>query len=138
MAFSQKSHLENVLAFHQKFGVPVGARPAQLPAEDFLYRVAFMHEELNELMLAYLQGDLAKQVDALLDLEYVLLGTALWMGLAPIWAQAHAEVHRANMAKEKAQTKAESFAATGRWHKFDVIKPPGWTAPDLDGILNRW
>lgn len=130
--------LENVLKFHQKFGVPVGERPTQLSQEDFIYRVAFMHEELNELMAAYLQGNLAKQVDALLDLEYVLLGTALWMGLAPIWDQAHDEVQRANMAKMPALTKEQSFMETGRGHKMDVIKPQGWRSPDIEGILNRW
>ena len=129
------THLEDVLEFHRKFGVPVGDAPRELLPEDLLFRVAFMHEELNEFMTAYLQGNLTAQTDALLDLEYVLHGTALWMGLGSIWDQLHAEVHRANMAKAPALTAGASAAGTGRGHRHDVVKPPGWAPPDLDKIL---
>lgn len=130
------SHLENVRAFHLKFNVPVAPSPTALPPDAFLFRLAFLHEELNELATAYLQGDLAKQADALIDLEYVLHGTALWMGLGELWDELHAEVHAANMRKEPARTAATSATNRGRGHQFDVVKPPGWAPPDLAKILN--
>lgn len=133
----KKTHLENVADFHRRFGVPIHDRPRELEPADLLFRVAFMHEELNEFMLAYLQGDLVKQADALLDLEYVLHGTALWMGLGRLWDELHDEVHAANMRKAPAVTAAASAKNRGRGHRFDVIKPTGWVGPDLAVILRR-
>ncbi len=130
-----RHHIENVAEFSEKFDVPIGVDAHELHSIDLIYRVAFMHEELNEFLCAYLQGDLVKQADALLDLEYVLHGTALWMGLGPIWNDLHLEVHRANMTKEKAVSKEASVAGTGRGHQFDVTKPAGWTPPDLLSII---
>ena len=131
----KKTHLEAVADFHLKFGVPINKRPRELEPADLIFRVAFMHEELNEFMTAYLQGDLVKQADALIDLEYVLHGTALWMGLGPIWDELHAEVHAANMRKAPAVTKEASAQNRGRGHRFDVIKPAGWVGPDLGRII---
>ncbi len=132
-----KSHLENVAEFNQRFGVPIGDRPRELEPADLIFRVAFMQEELNEFLRAYLQADIVKQADALIDLEYVLLGTALWMGLGSVWDQLHDEVHRANMRKAPAVTKEASAENRGRGHRFDVIKPAGWVGPDITAILRR-
>lgn len=130
-------HINNVEDFHMKFDVPINTRPCQLSREDFEFRRKFLQEELDELVEAFNEGNLEKQADALIDLEYVLLGTALWMGLGQIWSELHAEVHSANMAKEKSWSAEVSAANTGRAHKFDVIKPKGWTPPDLKSIIDK-
>ena len=63
--------------------------------------------------------------DGLADLDYVVEGTRLEMGIdgGPIAA----EVHRANMSKV-----GGPVAENGK-----RLKPPGWTPPDIAGELRR-
>lgn len=122
--------LWNVFQFQEKFGVPMPSEPTW-PGDDVAsFRFKFLREELRELEEAYERRDMKAFLDALVDLEYVLKGTVSMFGLHKVWPEAWAEVQRANMAKQRAKSVAESAAATGRASKFDVIKPPGWIAPD--------
>lgn len=119
--------LQYVMQFHRKFSLPMPPGPTPLPRDLFEFRVAFMIEEINELKEAYEKGDLPKQLDALVDLVYVALGTALMMGF---WhfTEAFRRVHEANMRKVKGDGKS------GRHPTMDVIKPAGWSAPQLDDL----
>lgn len=117
---------EYVKDFHEKFSVPVRRKPASLPADEFEFRHKFMQEELDEFERAWNDGDLTKQFDALLDLQYVVLGTALMMGLLPrTWFDGFMAVHGANMQKRR----AADLGIEGR-HAYDVRKPPGWVPPE--------
>lgn len=124
---------EDVGEFHAKFGLANvnedGVKPRLISQELIDFRVKFLQEELDELKAAYEANDLAKIADSLVDLVYVALGTAHLHGLP--WGQLWAEVQRANMAKERA-LRAEDSA---RGSTYDVIKPQGWTPPDIDGVL---
>lgn len=66
--------------------------------------------------------DLPAFIDALLDLEYVILGTHVSCGVdpQPIWEA----VHASNMAKQPADDKFSK-----------IVKPAGWVAPDIAGAL---
>lgn len=98
--------------------------------------------------------DLAKIADALVDLAYVTLGTAHVHRLP--WAELFAEVQRANVTKERCgidhryegdgvsaceHLNPDGLCGADRWaHSLrgsahDVIKPRGWTAPDIIGVL---
>lgn len=123
----------DVWAFHTKFGVPAPETPQLMSAEDFDFRFKFLQEELKELHDAYSEQDLAKAADALIDLVYVALGTAIWMGLP--WQLLWDEVQAANMAKTRAPSASASLDSTGRGHQFDVIKPAGWTPPRIEEAL---
>lgn len=119
----ESKFVADVRAFHEKFGVPVGAKPALLTADAWKFRENFLIEELSETRAAHARGDLAEFADGLVDLIYVAVGTALWAGLD---LDAHwAEVQRANMAKETGGTR----------HKHDIRKPPGWVGPDHLKVL---
>ena len=120
------NHMDGVRQFSERFGVPIEDRPSLLDDELFLYRLQFLHEELNELLQAHRTGDLTKAVDALLDLEYVLHGTAIMMGLNRRWHDLWTTVHLANMAK----IPTPSVFGSKRKSKFDVIKPPNWKSPE--------
>lgn len=122
----KKDHMEGVVEFGEKFGVPMADRPTMLDTELFLYRLQFLHEELHELLQAFRAGDLVRAVDALLDLEYVLHGTGAMMGVSRIWHELWLVVHAANMSK----TPALSATASKRQNRFDIIKPPGWRGPE--------
>jgi predicted HAD superfamily Cof-like phosphohydrolase len=65
--------------------------PTLLTNEETTFRAILMSEELNEFHTAALEKDLASMADALGDLVYVALGTAVKMGLPfdPIWEIIH-------------------------------------------------
>ena len=95
------------------------------------YRVGFLHEELDELCLSYEDSDLEGCADALIDLVYVAMGTALMMGLP--WEKLWNEVQRANMAKRLAKPDGSD---SKRGSPLDVVKPPGWVGPDHSAALS--
>lgn len=126
------SEFRDVYTFHQKFGLlPTPATPHFLDQETLAFRLKFMREELDEFIEGHTTGNMADTGDALVDLVYVALGTAVMMGLPfdEMWA----EVQRANMTKERCTDPADSK----RGSALDVIKPPGWTPPQHDVILKR-
>ena len=72
--------------------------------------------------------DMLEVVDALVDIEVINIGTALTYGIN-IDAGFNI-VHESNMAKVNPQT--------GRMDKNEfgkIIKPAGWVAPDLSGLI---
>lgn len=116
----------DVRAFHEAL-VPdqVADRPT-MPTERIReLRLALIEEEFDELKKAIAARDLVAVADAIADLLYVTYGTAVACGIdiAPIWR----EVHRSNMAKEGGPTRADG----------KILKPEGWTAPDVRGELIR-
>lgn len=111
--------------FHEKFQPDLKSEiPRQMPADLAEYRMGFLDEELQEYKDAYAAGDLAKQMDALVDLMYVLLGNALISGFP--FPKAWEIVHAANMKKARAAKPEQSK----RGSAFDVYKPEGWESPD--------
>jgi hypothetical protein len=103
----------------------------RLPDDQVWGRVQMMIEELREFAEAVRDGDLEKQADSLVDLDYFLLGTAAMMGLP--YDALFAEVHRANMGKVLCASAEES----ARLNKLDCKKPEGWRPPDIAGVLER-
>jgi predicted HAD superfamily Cof-like phosphohydrolase len=129
--------INDVLEFHQKFGLPLGDRDeltASLSAIAF--RLKFLQEELNELQVALLAGDRVKAFDALLDLVYVAHGTALWLGIDPAqWEAGERHVQRCNLTKER----APNAFASKRGSAYDVIKPAGFVGPEAQlAVILTW
>lgn len=146
--------LQDVKAFHEKFGLLVSDRPVHLTKRKLKERVEFLLEELEEFAegcglgiaehesgeglavyerpdpttgTGHCPQDMAAQADALVDLVYVALGTAVMLGLP--WNALWDDVHRANMAKER--------GVTHRGHAVDVTKPAGWQPPMTHLILQE-
>lgn len=126
------SDLERVREFHRKFGLPLGDYPHLLSDQDVAFRIARLDEEVNEFIDAVYSDDLSEAADALVDLVYIALGTALWMGLP--WEELFAEVHRVNMQKVRVDTASESRFN----HVADIAKPPGWKGPKIREILAKF
>jgi predicted HAD superfamily Cof-like phosphohydrolase len=120
------SNIEDVEEFHFKFGIEVPSEPAQLTTDVAQFRIKFMQEELDEYVLATAQGDVEGQIDALVDLVYVALGTSDLQGFN--WQAHWNEVQRANMSKVRAENADDPRSK--RKHAIDVVKPEGWTGPD--------
>lgn len=116
--------------FHTKFGFEQ-RKPGEVPNQALIaFRVKFLVEELTELTKALNRRDMAKTLDALVDLTYVAVGTAWMLGLP--FASAWREVHDANMNKVRATSESESI----RGGLLDVIKPPGWKRPDISALID--
>lgn len=140
------SELDDVRRFHERFDLPHRDRPGLLPRQRLAERANFMLEELIEFAAAAglaLADDedgetrfevstepqsLAGQADALVDIVYVALGTAVQLGLTSVWHRLWDDVQRANLAKVR--------GASDRAHT-DVVKPPGWMPPRTDDILRH-
>ena len=122
---------QDVIAFHQRFGVPTASEPSFLNPEAYQFRLKFMQEELDEFMLSHSSGDMHGAADALVDLAYVVHGTAHMMGLP--WPRLWAEVQRANMDKVRATDATQSKRGTS----LDVVKPDGWKGPDHSPALGN-
>lgn len=119
----------DIVEFHEKFGLKRPTAPRNLDDETLAFRIKFLQEELDEYIKASGEEDLAGQFDALIDLVYVALGTAYLQGFP--WKKGWDEVQRANLSKVRASSASQSKRGTS----LDVIKPPGWTPPDIAGIL---
>lgn len=140
------NRLAAVEAFHDKFEIGYRGVP-RLPTHDLrMFRLRFLGEELRELgdalgvdvrieyepvvPVTALQIDgtqrLSRALDALCDLDYVLLGTVSLLGFSAVYDEGFARVHTANMAKVRGLKPGRAFS-DARW---DVTKPPGWRAPD--------
>lgn len=116
----------DVLAFHRKFCSDlIGTTPAEPDPTAIHIRKELIREEINELFDAMTDGDLPGIADGIADAIYVLIGAAVTYGvdLRPVWDA----VHRANMAK----------TGGGRREDGKILKPRGWIAPDIKGILEH-
>lgn len=136
--------------FHQKFGLEYSGKPRMLEPDLFKFRLGFMMEELKEYedeqpkLVDGLTGGtngepdhrqiahgLEQQLDALVDLCYVALGTAYLQFGANVFDEAWKRVQKANMAKVRAEKKEDSK----RNSTYDVVKPQGWLPPDHHDLV---
>lgn len=137
-----KTHMEDIADFHRKFDLAYDGKPRLLPKDLSDFRIGFKEEELREYRDATHVGHLEitghhtpdvgmitscleDQLDGLVDMVYVILGTAYLHGYEMRWQEAWDRVHRANMAKVRATEASQS--ARGSTH--DVVKPKGWEKP---------
>lgn len=146
----------NVTEFHKKFGINYEGKPRALDFETLQFRLKFMREELREyedhMDKALFELDkltrapqfqtgefafdeanfvhhLSQALDALVDLEYVVLGTGHLHGFDMI--EAHARVHRANMAKARNPEAADDV----QQRKMKIVKPEGWEPPRHEDLV---
>ena len=129
------------------FGCPNPTVPSVPPDDRLKLRLKLIAEEFLELLEAsgysttisdgdglmdtveygggFRKHNLVKMADALADLDYVIEGMRLECGIdgEPIAT----EVNRSNMAKVGATQREDG----------KILKPPGWTPPDIAGELRK-
>lgn len=115
----------DVEEFQCKFGMLVHDKPTRLTKRKLEERADFLFEELTEFAEGIDEDDICQQADALIDIVYVALGTAISMGLP--WQQLWDDVHCANMRKVRGRAK--------RGAEVDCVKPEGWIPPKTREIL---
>ena len=121
--FNDVSHFRNFFGL----AMPETLKPVHLSMRKLHERIDFMKEELREFETAAEIQDMPGMADALVDLIYVAKGTAAMMGLP--WDSLWREVQRANMSKALGDENN---------YKSGIIKPPGWTAPDIEYHLRKF
>jgi predicted HAD superfamily Cof-like phosphohydrolase len=89
-----------------------------------------IEEEFNELITAENHNDRVEQLDALIDILVVTIGALHSMGADG--EGAWKEVMRTNFAKIDKETGKVRKREDGK-----VLKPLGWTAPDLKPFLKK-
>lgn len=88
-------------------------------------RLNLIREEVSELQLAFFKDNVIDVADALGDILYVVLGTAVACGIDidPVFQ----EIHRSNMTKLKDGYKRDD----GKW-----MKGPSYETPNLGPIID--
>lgn len=151
----------HVSSFHHKFGYPVyTARRDELPESDIRFRLTLLNEEFFETMAAalgpiveplqiqmrqYINGggrfapasiemNWVEFADGLGDIDYIVEGTRLTFGIPRV--PIAMEIQRANMEKNRETLASIDAAKTGGWSK--PLKPAGWRAPDIAGVLRTY
>jgi predicted HAD superfamily Cof-like phosphohydrolase len=121
-----------------------------------LLRARLVVGETAEFVEALAAGDLVETADAIADLVYVTVGAAIAFGID--LPAVFDEVHRSNMAKFARCTtcrgacygpslgvdganKCATCDGVGLTRYMDphgkITKPPGWTPPDVAGMLQK-
>ena len=109
----------DIREFHEKFLQNYNGDPRQLP-DDKKWRVSFLKEEVKEFEVAVLKRNIVDQLDALIDICYVAIGTVYLMGID--FNEAWRRVHASNMSKECVKNGEGKYGATV--HKGKDYKPP--------------
>ena len=122
------SFYTDVRDFHTAFGQKVGEYPQFPERKERILREKLLEEEFNEYMRAELDDDLVEVADALADIIYIACGTAVSYGI-PL-DEVFAEVHRSNMSK--LVDGKPIYREDGK-----VLKPAGWSPPDIKGVLDK-
>jgi predicted HAD superfamily Cof-like phosphohydrolase len=120
--------IEQVKTFHIAADVPVHSVPAFPNEARCKLRRHLLMEEFDEFTRALEARNMTECADALADIIYVAIGTALELGipLAECWD----EVQASNMAKIDPVTGKVVRREDGK-----ILKPKGWQAPDIEGII---
>lgn len=122
------SVFDDVREFNLACGVPLRSTPGDIPDEELDLALDLIGEEINELDDSIsLDLPLSETADAIVDSIYVLIGLGLRMGipLQAVWD----EVQRSNMAKVVGGVVVRDPDTN------KVLKPAGWRAPDVAGVL---
>jgi predicted HAD superfamily Cof-like phosphohydrolase len=119
---------KDVIQFELACGHPLSDGPPAIPDPETVYLRNDLHtEEFDELCNAIAVGDMPEIADGIADLIWVLTGTAVRLGidLPAVWE----EVKLANMAK--------FGPGSRRRDDGKLLKPPGWTPPAVDLVLEN-
>jgi predicted HAD superfamily Cof-like phosphohydrolase len=114
----------------EKFMIACDQTVTGFNEEQFKLYVKLIEEECRELSMAISDQDKLEILDALIDILVVTIGAVHSMGANG--EGAWKEVMRTNFAKIDRET--------GKVRKRDdgkVLKPSGWTAPDLKPYLTK-
>ncbi len=127
-----RTTLDMVREFHETYDAVIKDRPDTADEAVNLLRINLLREELNELEEALENNDVVEALDALTDIQYVLDGAFLALGLHALKDKAFDEVHRSNMSKLGADGKPILRESDNK-----VMKGPNYFKPNLTKIIDE-
>lgn len=95
-------------------------------------RVTLLAEEVGETLRGEQENDAVEVADGLADTIVIAWGTLLTYFGADAGAEILAEVWRSNLSKVDG-----SLGPIVRREDGKLLKPEGWTPPDIEGVLRR-
>ena len=120
--------MTNPFRDQEKFMRACDQTVGEINEQQFNLYKNLIEEEFNELTTAEIANDRVEQLDALIDILVVTIGAIHSMGADA--EGAWKEVMRTNFAKIDSETGKVRKREDGK-----VLKPLGWTAPDLQPFL---
>jgi predicted HAD superfamily Cof-like phosphohydrolase len=127
-----RSTIDLVAEFHRATDCPVDIQPTLPSKEVFDLRKRLIEEETRELFEAIEQGNWANILKEISDLQYVLDGTYISLGIDHMKDEAFAEVHRSNM------TKVQPDGSVIRDAGGKVQKGPRFEKANMEVVLNAF
>jgi predicted HAD superfamily Cof-like phosphohydrolase len=124
---------EALREFHSTYGLVINDLPIDFSHENdqdgelFELRYELVREEYSEFEGAWEAENLTDLADAICDLVYVLVGTAVSLGIP--FDRCFAEVQRSNMSKLD-ENGLPIVRADGK-----ILKGPNFSPPDLKSII---
>ena len=86
---------------------------------NYQLEIDMLQEELDEFKLAVSQGDRVAMFDALLDLDFVRIGTLGKMGISPlIQVEGYEAVLQANESKSSTKNAAGKITKPADWEQY--------------------
>lgn len=119
------SSQQKVKEFHETFGIESNSQPVIPNEKTKRLRISLIQEELDELKEAFENDDLIEVADAIADIIYVALGTAVTCGINA--GKIFDEVHRSNMTK------------TGGYYREDgkYMKPGHYSPANIASVIDK-
>lgn len=123
-----KSLLQDVREFREACGLPIATKVGFPSRECVELQQRLLREEYLEWIAASSERDMVEVADALADMIYIIVGTALEFGipLDRVWD----EVQRSNMAKVDPETGRVARRDDGK-----ILKPKNWEGPRISEAL---
>ena len=122
------NNLDKVKEFHEKFGQKI-SNSQTWDKDTAERRVNLISEEYMEFLTGIKNDDPVEVLDALIDLTYVVLGSAIEMGFSDKFQKGFDEVHASNMSK-LGEDGEPIYREDGK-----VLKGPNYVRPDLKKVL---
>jgi hypothetical protein len=112
--------IQQVREFYTAFKQPIGEG---MDYDRKILKDKILREEVVELSDATFNNDNIEALDAVVDCMYILIGTAIELGIDHLVPAAFAEVHRSNMTKLDASGNA-LFRPDGKIIKSELYEKP--------------
>lgn len=124
-----REELDKVMEFHKTYDCHIATIPATFASQDVRdVRIRILKEEWEEYLEAEESNDIVEVADALGDMLYIILGTAISYGI-PL-GRVFDEIHDSNMSKLGEDGKP-IYRGDGK-----VLKGPNFRPPIIIDILD--
>jgi len=126
-----ESELNKVKQWCEATDIEINEKPTTIPEDRYRLRFKLMAEENVEYLEACAAGDEVEIADAIGDMLYILLGTALEHGMQDYLRRIFAEIHSSNMSKMGKDGKPI------RREDGKILKGPNYFRPNLTNIIKE-